>query len=554
LAYVFLGDEGAAQSRLTFAQLLDRAGRVAARLAGLAEPGERALVIIPAGLDFIVAFLGCLMARVIAVPLRVTRRGSGQGAGMRVLADCAPRIAITSARLAAGAGEDIRKRLDTPGLAWLVLDGFDEPHADVRLAGADPSPSDTAFLQYTSGSTADPKGVVVTHANLLENLEMIRGAFGNTKASTYASWLPLYHDMGLILNVLQSLYVGAHCILLSPASFIQRPLTWIRAIGEYRAEVAGAPNFAFDLCVERLRPAQMAGVDLSSWKVAFNGAEPVRADTIDRFCRAFAPYGFDPRAIYPCYGMAEATLLISGGQRGCGVRTRAVSRTALGAQKIARPQSNADVQTLVGCGRTLVGERVAIVDPVTRQRRAPCCIGEIWVDGPNVASGYWRAQDATRSVFGAVVAGEPDARWLRTGDLGFLDEDGELFVTGRIKDLIIVRGINHYPQDIENTVQGVHPALRKHSAAAFSVVGDDGQERLVIVQEVERSHRHRIDPDEITGLIREAVVNEHDIFIHEVVLIRVGTLPKTTSGKVQRALTRELWRRGAIEIAAKESV
>ena len=506
----------------------------------------------PSGLEFIDAFLGCLIAGIIAVPMKVPRRLGGTGSSIRIPVNCEPRIAITSKQVSHAAREEIVNRFDAADIDWFVADGTDEQYQHAEITCPEPQPNDTAFLQYTSGSTADPKGVMVSHANLLENLDMIRQAFGNTKTSTYASWVPLYHDMGLILNVLQSLYVGAPCILLAPTTFVQRPLTWIRAISEYRAEVAGAPNFAFDLCVERLRPAQMVGVDLSCWKVAFNGAEPVRAATIERFARTFAPFGFDRYSLFPCYGMAEATLLISGGLRGCGPVTRAVSRVGLRGQKVSDPESATDTQVLVGCGRTLIRERVAIVDPERKRHQATCCIGEIWVNGPNVARGYWRAEKATQSIFQAQIADEPGEFWLRTGDLGFLDENDELFVTGRIKDLIIVRGVNHYPQDIENTVQGAHPALRKHCGAAFSVLRDNDEEILVIVQEVERLHRHRIDADEITDTIREAVVNEHDVFVHEVVLIRTGTLPKTTSGKVQRTLTRELWRSGALELALKE--
>jgi acyl-CoA synthetase (AMP-forming)/AMP-acid ligase II len=377
---------------------------------------------------------------------------------------------------------------------------------------------------------------------------MIRIALGNTRNSTHVSWVPLYHDMGLILNALQSLYIGALCVLLAPVSFMQRPLSWLRAIHDYRAEVAGGPNFAFDLCVKRHRPEELHGIDLSCWKVALNGAEPVRASTIDRFASTFAPYGFDAKSIYPAYGMAEATLLISAGRRGTGPVTRRIDREALQRKQVVAPARAQDAQILVGCGRQLVGERLAIVDPETRMPLGPGLVGEVWVAGPHVAQGYWRNPEAAASVFTARTASGAAQYWLRTGDLGFLDEDGELYITGRIKDLIIIRGINHYPQDIEETVQDSHAALRRHCGAAFSVPGHNDEEQLVLVQEVERTFRRQIAIEEIIASIREAITREHEIAAREIVLIRTGSLPKTTSGKIQRRLTRQMFLAGTLSL------
>jgi acyl-CoA synthetase (AMP-forming)/AMP-acid ligase II len=355
--------------------------------------------------------------------------------------------------------------------------------------------------------------------------------------------------MGLILNVLQSLYIGALCVLMAPVSFMQRPLSWLRAIHDYRAEVAGGPNFAFDLCVRRHRPEEIQGIDLSCWKVAFNGAEPVRANTIDRFTSTFAPYGFDAKSIYPAYGMAEATLLISAGHRGIGPVTRRTDRDALQRNQIVAPAQAQDAQILVGCGRQLVGERLAVVDPETRMPLGPGLVGEVWVAGPHVAQGYWHNLEATALAFGAQMALEGTQCWLRTGDLGFLDEDRELYITGRIKDLIIIRGINHYPQDIEETVQDCHAALRRHCGAAFSVPDQEGQEQLIVVQEVERTSRRQIAIEEIVASIREAITREHEVAAREIVLIRTGSLPKTTSGKIQRNLTRQMFLTGALSAA-----
>ena len=547
-AFLFLSDAGRVEARLTFAELAARAFALAqALVARGAKPGDRAILVFPPGLDFLVGFFGCLAAGVVAVPLAPPRRQAKRDSSVSVVDDCLPRFALTSANFATATREDLLARFADRPLEWLVLDQSAAAGSPLASPPRRPARDDLAFLQYTSGSTSRPKGVMVSHANLLDNLAMIRSALGATEASTIVSWAPLHHDMGLILNVLQAFYVGAACVLMAPVSFLQRPLGWLRAIGDHRAEVAGCPNFGFDLCVARFRPEAMQGVDLSGWRVAFNGAEPVRAETLSRFAATFAPYGFDPKAFYPCYGMAEATLLISGGARGAGAAIVEASRAALQDLRIAPPRDAADSSPLVGCGKALAGERIAIVDPETRQRRVCGEIGEIWVDGGHVARGYWRNEEASAETFGAEIAGEPGVRWLRTGDLGSLDARGELFVTGRIKDLIIVRGVNHYPQDIEYTAQAAHPCLRPGFGAAFAVADARGQERVVLVQEVERTYRRSVDPDDVAADIREAVAEAHELSLYDVALAPPGTIPKTTSGKIQRRLIRQLWLEGRLE-------
>ncbi|QOZ71380.1 fatty acyl-AMP ligase [Bradyrhizobium arachidis] len=539
-AYVFVSDRGTEEAALTFRQLHNAASALAARLGAAARPGERAILVFPPGIEFMVAFFGCLMAGIIAVPMMMPRRNSARDASAAILANCTPALALTSSAFALRG--DLQTRFTQDNIRWIEVDLAADAAAAVDLP--EPTADDIAFLQYTSGSTSEPKGVMVSHANLLANLEMIRLALGNTRQSTYVNWVPLYHDMGLILNALQAFYVGATCVLIAPNAFMQRPLGWLRAISHYRAEVACSPNFGFDLCVSRYRADQMEGVDLSSLRIALNGAEPVHADTIERFVTAFSPHGFDPRAIYPAYGMAEATLLISGGRRGGGHVTRSVSRAALQAHGAEAPSGADDTQIVVGCGRALAGERIAIVEPEQRTRLPADRVGEIWVNGANVARAYWR-NEGSRDGLNAEIFGE-DGPWLRTGDLGFLDANGELFVTGRIKDLIIIRGINHYPQDIERTVQSLDGALRENCGAAFSVP-DEGEETLVIVQEVERTARHTIDIAEIKGRIREAVADSHELSARHIALIRPGSLPKTTSGKIQRKLARRLWLDGGLE-------
>lgn len=547
-AFVFLSDRGAREAGLTFAQLHSRARELARELSRRGIPGDRALLIFPQGLDFIVALFGCLMAGIIGVPMMVPRRQSSRNSTDSITANCAPRFILAPSSLIGGPRKDVAARFADGTYEWIAVDAALDRSPGAAVSTMPPVGRETiAFLQYTSGSTSDPKGVVVTHDNLLRNLEMIRQAFGATNTSTVVSWIPLYHDMGLILSALEAFYVGACCVLMAPAAFVQRPLVWLKAIHEYRGEIASLPNFAFDLCVSRFSAEAAQGLDLSSWKIAGNASEPVHAETIERFNRVFAPYGFDPKAVYPMFGMAEATVLVSAGPRGAGPVVRQVSRAELGNHRVVALADTADSQSVVGCGHAVTGERIAIVDPNTLARLDADRVGEVWVSGPNVAQGYWHNETATRETFAAQISGEP-GQWLRTGDLGFLDDDGELFITGRIKELVIIRGVNHYPQDIERTVQGVDPALRKNGGAVFSVLDDAGDETLVVVQEVERVHRHSIDVADMIGRVREAVANEHEVFARHVVLIRPGTLPKTTSGKIQRGVARRLWLDNKLEL------
>src|SRR6266851_4950056 len=414
-AYVVLSDRGREEAAITFSELERRAAALARRIAARAAPRERALLLCPTGIEFMIGLFGCFLAGVIAVPMMLPRRQSARDASAGIVADCTPRLALSLRTLIDGERGDLVGHFAGAGIEFLAVDDRAPNSSEPGMPSA-PAGDDLALLQYTSGSTSAPKGVMVSHANLLANLAMIEAAFGNTRASTYVSWVPLYHDVGLVINVLQSLYVGALCVLLAPVAFIQRPLIWLRAISDFRAEVAVAPNFGFDLCVERYRPEQMAGIDLSCWQLALNGAEPVRAETIRRFADIFAPHGFAPTSIYPAYGMAEATVLISAGSRGAGPIIRPLSRDGLQRHRALAPLDAGDAQMAVGCGRALADERVAVVDPDSRVRLGPDRVGEIWVAGPNVAGGYWHNAEASAAVFGAHIDGEADGEWLRTGD------------------------------------------------------------------------------------------------------------------------------------------
>jgi amino acid adenylation domain-containing protein len=403
-----------------------------------------------------------------------------------------------------------------------------------------------AFLQYTSGSTADPKGVMLTHGNLLHNFRLIHRYFENTPSSRGVIWLPPYHDMGLIGGILQPLYSGLPVILMSPLAFLQRPLRWLQAISRLKATVSGGPNFAYDLCVRKITPEQRATLDLSSWQVAFSGAEPIRAETLERFTETFAPCGFRREAFYPCYGLAEATLIVAGGQKSAPPVVRAFEERALQHNRVIEVLSGHEAaRTLVGCGRTLLDQRIVIVDPKSLTKSPAGEVGEIWVSGSSIAQGYWNQPEANERTFQAHLANRGEGPFLRTGDLGFILDD-ELFITGRLKDLIIIRGRNYYPQDIELTVEQSHLALRPGCGAAFSIEVENS-ERLVVVQEVERQYRN-LDVNAVIAAIRQAVSEQHELQVYCVVLIKTGYIPKTSSGKIQRHVCRDRFLAGSLEM------
>ncbi|HEY3571857.1 MAG TPA: AMP-binding protein, partial [Thermoanaerobaculia bacterium] len=543
LAYTFLLDGETAEAHLTYGELDRRARGLAAMLAreGIGA-GDRVLLLYPPGLDYIAAFFGCLYAGAVAVPAYPPRSRRPSARLQSIQESAGAKAVLSTAAVLSGLDRQLPRR---PGVLWQAAEGAEmetgaEEWRDPRI-GAEA----LAFLQYTSGSTAAPKGVMLRHANLLANLEQIRRAFAQTPDERTVIWLPPYHDMGLIGGILTPLYAGNTAVLLSPVSFLQKPLRWLQAISRYRGTTSGGPNFAFDLCAERIGEEEKERLDLSSWTLAFNGAEPVRAATLERFAAAFAPCGFRPEAFLPCYGLAEGTLLAACGRRGSGAKATAFAAAELERHRaVAVPPEEPESRALVGCGVPPEGARLQVVDPESGASCAPGAVGEIWIAGPAVAAGYWGLPEATAASFGARMA-DGDGPWLRTGDLGFLGDGGELFVTGRIKDLIILRGRNHYPQDIELTVERSHPALRPGCGAAFAVEVE-GEERLVVVQEVRREHRED-DPAELVAAIRRAVADEHEAQVHAVVLLRPATIPKTTSGKIQRSACRARFLDGSLE-------
>ncbi|NEO37006.1 MAG: fatty acyl-AMP ligase [Moorea sp. SIOASIH] len=533
IAYTFL-EKGEKETDLLTYQVLDQRSRaIASQLQSLGATGERALLVYPPGIDFIAAFFGCLYAGVIAVPAYPPpRRSYNLSRLLAIASDAEALFALTTTSLLT---ELTSRFAQHPALGRLHLLATNKCDRDQGLDWSEPTldSSNLAFLQYTSGSTGTPKGVMVSHGNLLHNQRMVKHAFGHSEQTIFVGWLPLFHDMGLIGNVLQPLYLGIPCILLSPLAFLQMPIRWLKAISRYKATTSGGPNFAYDLCIRKVKPEQLATLDLSSWDVAFTGAEPVRAETLEQFAAKFGPCGFRKEAFYPCYGMAEATLFVSGGLKTeppviCSVDGKALEQN----QVIPVCKEVTGARKVVGCGQPWLDQKIAIVDPESLRLCADNQVGEIWVSGASVAGGYWRRPKETKQTFHGYIADTGHGPFMRTGDLGFVN-NGELFVTGRLKDIIIICGRNHYPQDIELTVEQSHQGLRPSAGAAFTVeLGNE--ERLVVVQEVERSYWQKLDVDEVVENICQAVASEHQLQVYDVALIKPGSIPKTSSGKIQR--------------------
>jgi acyl transferase domain-containing protein/acyl-CoA synthetase (AMP-forming)/AMP-acid ligase II/acyl carrier protein len=551
-AYTFLRHGEEEEAWLDFSQLETRARGIAALLQQQGLVGERVLLVFPPGLDFIAAFLGCLYAGAVAV------NTSGQGNRervmprlLRVAADCQARAVLTTRSFHERAREWIERHpLELP-LRWLVPPEELSGLADTWQA-FEPEPSSIAFLQYTSGSTSRPRGVCVSHHNLRVNAEMLRQAWGCDEPTAFVSWLPLFHDMGLIGMVLQSLYQGRPCVLMSPQAFLQKPVRWLRAISRYRATISGGPDFGYALCTRKVTEAEREGLELSCWRVAFNGAEPISAHTLARFAQTFQSSGFRANAVMPSYGLAEATLLVSGRGREAGPRLRQVDAEALEAHRVVAPREPASARTLVSCGPPAPGLQLALREPHSGRPCAPGTVGEICVRGESVTAGYWHAPEETARSFRP----DPDGQgpWLHTGDLGFIEE-GELYVTGRLKDLIIIRGRNLYPQDVEQTLVELSerlPWLCPGGSAAASLPME-GEEGLLVVQEVDGERLAAGGPlepaaDEALQVLRAAIAEAHGVQPSAIALLKKGTLPRTTSGKVQRHACREGWLRGTLAL------
>jgi acyl-CoA synthetase (AMP-forming)/AMP-acid ligase II len=547
-AFIFLKDGEAEAGRVTYHQLNQQAQAIAAYLQTQVKPGDRALLVYPyeAGLDFIAAFLGCLYAGVVAVPCHPPRNRFGWSDLQARLVDSQAAIGLTTRGLAAKLTAQLSSSATTTPLNWCTTEAILLTQAD-RWVKPSIEGETLAFLQYTSGSTGAPKGVLIPHTSILHNQQMLQQAFGHTSDSIGVGWLPLFHDMGLIGNALQAIYLGASCVLMSPIAFIQKPVRWLQAISRYQATTSGAPNFAYDLLCRQVTEAQQQTLDLSCWNLAFSGAEPVRLETIERFVHKFALCGFQRSAFYPCYGMAEATLFVTGGDKGKPLAVAHVQETALEENRVVLAQPNdRGVRTMVGCGRAWLDHQIVIADPQSCTVCPPQTVGEIWVTGSGLGRGYWQQPEATNCTFHAYLTDTGDGPFLRTGDLGFW-QDGHLFITGRLKDVLVFWGFNHYPEAIERTVTACHPGFHEHGAAAFAI-SVNGDDRLVVVQEIERQYRDRLPIGDVVESIRWALFQEHFLDVYAIALLKPGSLPKTPSGKIQRHLCRKKFLNQELEV------
>ena len=558
LAYRFLADGETSQQTLTYLQLHQQAVQIASYLQSFLSPGDRVLVVYPysAGLEFIAAFFGCLYAGAIAVtdnppvsPQAIvklqTRLESSQ---CRAILSTKALIEQLKIQFSVEKEEETRRGTS---LRWVATDDLLDQNLAIDWQKPPINGDTVAFLQYTSGSTGTPKGVIVTHGNVLHNSAIIYKAFGHHNNSKGLIWLPLFHDMGLIGGVVQPLYGSFPVTLMSPVALVQKPFRWLEAISEYQTTTSGGPNFAYDLVCRTATPEKLEQLDLSSWDVAFSGAEPVRWDTLKRFAEIFGPCGFKPEAFYPCYGMAETTLFISGVHKHQTPNILWVDPVALEHNQVIQTQETSlannpqsrKTRSLVSCGFPWLGDEVMIVDPQELTPRDADQVGEILVSGKGVGLGYWDKPEDTETTFRVYVEGR--GPYLRTGDLGFL-QDGELYITGRIKDMMILWGRNRYPQEIEATLDTCHPAIRAGHSAAFSVETELG-EQLIIAAEIERRYLRNLNVEEVVNAIRQAIAEQNTVDVFAIVLLKTTTIPKTTSGKIQRRACRTKFLEGSLD-------
>jgi acyl-CoA synthetase (AMP-forming)/AMP-acid ligase II len=548
LAYQFLEDGKKEAAAYTHAELDQQARAIAALLQQSEARGERALLLYPQGVEVVAAFCGCLYAGVIAIPVPPPDAGRMKRALPRlreIVKDAAASYVLSTQRII-----DLFKESDVDFPEFDTMTWIDTEQVDLGLADhwQDPQIDKDvlAYLQYTSGSTSVPKGVMLSHYNLMHHSAYLQRACGYTPDGATVTWMPYFHDYGLVEGLIQPLYTGVPCYIMSPLAFVKRPQRWLEAISKYGATHSQAPNFAYDQCVRRVKPAKREGLDLSRWQAAGNAAEPINPRVMREFAEAYAPHGFKWTTFAPAYGLAEATLLVSSKPVGTEPMILPVDADALEQSRVALAKAGTSRRDTVSCGQLVCETEVVIANPDTGVRCQPDEVGEIWVADPGVAAGYWKRPDVSRETFGARLAGESGGPYLRTGDLGFM-RDGELYITGRIKDLIIIRGTNHYPQDIEWTVQHLSNTLRPDYGAAFSII-DDGEEKLVVVQEVERQHQLNLNGEELLADIRQAISEVHELQVSAIALVKSGNVLKTSSGKIQRRACRSRFLAGSLDV------
>lgn len=549
--FTFLDDEGIESDQFTYLELWQRAQSVAAYLSIRTEPGDRVLLFYPQGLDFIVAFFGCLFSGRIAVPVSLPNRRRVEKC-VSVILDSGAKIAMAPQRTFEQIAESF-KTTPASHLEWIIAE-------DVLISRLSPDINDfrsntdldnVSFLQYTSGSTSAPKGVMVTYRNIALNLQMMRDSWSLTESTDMVFWQPHHHDMGLIMGQLLPVLLGNHTVIMSPNTAVRQPSIWLQAISRYRAQLTGGPNFIYDLAVNRYSEDSLKGLDLSSWEIAPNGADVVRPNTLQRFYDTYKKYGFKMETFMPCYGLAEGTLFVTGGPTRQLPKQMEVDKNALEQQrKVEVTHNSPDGKVLVGCGEPNWEIEVAIADPDTCRECAPGEVGEIWVSSRTVAAGYWRNEEATRKIFHGVLSNAPDKRFLRTGDIGFIGQDGQLYICGRLKDLIICEGRNLHPEDIEYTILQATDKLKGQSCAVFSYDKDDQRQAIVAVIETDRDLMRSLanEAKQLRSVIGQSITDTHGIGLSQIVFIPPATLKKTTSGKVQRSLMKQLYLNGELEV------
>ncbi len=554
LSHLLLGASEAENQSLTYLQMDRQARELGAHLQSVAEPGQRALLVYPTSLEFIVAMYACLYAGIIPIPTNPPGMNRSAQRLEAIAKDAQARLVLTTPEYQHAFLAEAEQFPDFAALTWVTRDA-------VQAAGAhslqipEITPQTIAFMQYTSGSTNIPKGVIISYRNLSHNLHSLHETRLRGKEfsddSVILTWTPLFHDMGLLIGVFLTPIDGTPSILMPPIQFMQNPFHWLKNIQKFKATASGGPNFAYELCVNKIPLEKCEGLDLSSWKIAYSSAEPVRAETQARFAEKFAPFGFRPEAQAPCYGMAETTLVISFYTGEPKTITERFRRADFEEGRLVPSDSDdpKEIVETVSSGPLLADYKAAIVHPKNRKRCAPNEVGEIWISGDSVGEGYWNRPEDSKHTFGAHIAETHEGPYLRTGDLGFIHND-HLYITGRLKDLLIVRGRNYYPQDVEMTVEKTHPVLRAGGGAAFAVSKND-VEQLIVVHETQRREIEGVDWQEVIKTIRANIAREHGIRAHAVVLIRRATVAKTSSGKIQRTEMKRRFLENELEIVAE---
>lgn len=547
-AFTFLSDDGSTES-LTHSQLWQDVCKVSRYLRMTVSPGSRILIFYPSGLEYIKVFYGCLLAGMVAVPLYPPRRNVKSDRIVKIAESCSASLALTGYSELENVQttwqnenqSGVKLEICALDFSMLPVDHAQNPD---KITADQP-----AFLQYTSGSTGTPKGVTITHGNILANMRHLESTSSGNNRDVFVNWAPLFHDMGLVVTVLWPVYLGTLSVLMAPATFVRNPLCWLQAIHKYRGSICGAPNFAYDLCTDKIDAVDLKELDLSSWRIAFNSAEPVKYKTMEDFFHKFAQCGFRENTFYPAYGMAEATVFVAGGTADESLTSVSIERSRFTEHKLV-PVAHDDPNSirLVACGRVSEPHDLKIVDPQTRMETKDGEIGEIWFGGPSVSPRYWGLEKVSTQTFEQRIAGDLSARgYLRTGDLGAMLE-GQVFVTGRMKDLIIFHGKNYYPQDIEDMATNAHSAVRSGHCAAFAVDADNEPERLILVAELERQHFRKANPIEIEAAIRERIFMNCGVNVDEIVLLKPYSIPMTSSGKIRRGETRQLYLNRKFEV------